>query len=297
MQIVASIGQMKQWSKECRGHDKSIGLVPTMGYLHEGHLSLMRRARSENDYVAATIFVNPTQFGPSEDLDTYPRDPEGDAEKCSGEGVDLLFTPEACEIYGPDFQTYVTVEQVSRPLCGQSRPGHFRGVATVVLKLFNIVSPTRAYFGMKDYQQLQVIKTMARDLDVDVAICGCETVREPDGLAMSSRNAYLSPGQREQAICLYRALLRAKALFRAGEKISAAYLEAMLDCINKEPETEVDYVRLVHPDTLEDIELVDGPALAVLAVRIGRTRLIDNMLLNGAVSPEQRDSPDDSSNI
>jgi len=286
MQIVASIGQMKQWSKEYRSHDKSLGLVPTMGYLHEGHLSLMRRARSENDFVAATIFVNPTQFGPSEDLDTYPRDPEGDAERCRREGVNLLFTPEAREIYGPNFQTYVTVEQVSRPLCGESRPGHFRGVATVVLKLFNIVSPTRAYFGMKDYQQLQVIRTMARDLDLDVAICGCETVREPDGLAMSSRNAYLSPAQREQAVCLYRALVRAQALFRAGEKIPAAYLEAMLDCINKEPETKVDYVKLVHPETLEDIELVDAPALAVLAVRVGRTRLIDNMLLNGAVTPE-----------
>ena len=263
MEALDSIDKIKRWSAQRRSTGSSIGLVPTMGYLHEGHLSLMSRARAENDFVAVSIFVNPTQFGPAEDLETYPRDPAGDAEKCRQQKVDVLFTPEPREIYRPGFQTYVTVEKVSQPLCGESRPGHFRGVATVVLKLFNIVGPTRAYFGMKDFQQLQVIRTMVRDLDLDIKVCGCETVREPDGLAMSSRNAYLSVDQRRQALCLHQALLEAQALFAKGEKNPAAYLKGMQARVEKEPEARIDYIRLVHPETLEDLVSVKGTALRV----------------------------------
>ncbi|MDQ1237990.1 MAG: pantoate--beta-alanine ligase, partial [Thermodesulfobacteriota bacterium] len=193
METIATISEMTAWSRRQLSLGETIGFVPTMGYLHEGHLSLMRYAGSENTKVVASIFVNPTQFGRNEDLSTYPRDPESDGAKCAGEGVDALFMPDVGEIYGRDYQTFVEVERVSGPLCGLSRPGHFRGVATVVLKLFNMVKPTAAYFGMKDYQQLQVIKTMVRDLNVDTRIVACPTVREADGLAMSSRNAYLTP--------------------------------------------------------------------------------------------------------
>ncbi|MEW6113914.1 MAG: pantoate--beta-alanine ligase [Thermodesulfobacteriota bacterium] len=280
MERLATISDMKAWSRALLKQAKTIGFVPTMGYLHEGHLALMRRARSENDRVVVSIFVNPTQFGPSEDLGRYPRDPEGDAKKCADVGVDALFLPEASQIYPPSFQTYVDVEEVSRPLCGASRPGHFRGVATVVLKLFNIVAPTRAYFGEKDRQQLQVIITMARDLDLDVEIVPCETVREADGLAMSSRNAYLSPDQRKQAVCLHQALLEAGRLFQNGERSAEQYLRAMSQRIGQEPDAGVDYIRLVHPETLQDLTEVDDAALAALAVKIGNTRLIDNMLFN-----------------
>lgn len=287
MEILSSVDQVRGWSRSRRNEGKSVGLVPTMGYLHEGHLSLMRRARSENDFLVTTIFVNPTQFGPHEDLATYPRDPEGDAEKCRRTGVDILFVPEAGEVYGEGFQTYVTVEDVSKPLCGASRPGHFRGVATVVLKLFNMVGPTRAYFGMKDFQQLQVIRTMVRDLNVDIDIIACETVRERDGLAMSSRNAYLSRDQRKQALCLYEALTEAKMLYRSGENNPAIYLNAMVDRINREPDAVVDYVKLVNPRTLSELESVSEEALAIMAVRIGKTRLIDNMLLGDAIPGEE----------
>ena len=269
---------MKEWSRAHLTRGKGIGLVPTMGYLHEGHLSLMRRARSENDLVVVSIFVNPTQFGPSEDLDRYPRDPEGDASKCQDVGVDAIYSPQPSDVYRPHFQTYVTVEDISAPMCGSSRPGHFRGVATVVLKLFNVVSPTRAYFGMKDYQQLQVIKRMVDDLDLDVEIIPCEIVRESDGMAMSSRNAYLSDNQRKQAVSLYQALLEARKLFDSGEKRGTEYLRVMSDRIQQEPDTEIDYVSLVHPDTLEELQEIKDRALAALAVRIGKTRLIDNIV-------------------
>lgn len=279
MEIITSIARMKEWSRYHLSQAASVGFVPTMGYLHEGHVSLLRRAKSENDVLTASIFVNPTQFGRNEDLSTYPRDPENDAAKCKDAGVDALFMPDAEAMYCPGFQTYIEVRDVSGPLCGVSRPGHFRGVATVVLKLFNMVLPTRAYFGSKDYQQLLVIKTMVRDLNLDVQIVPCPTVREPDGLAMSSRNAYLSEIERIQALCLYQALVAAQNLFQKGETPATSYIDVMHNRIEQEPDASIDYVRLVHPDTLEDLQLVADRALAVMAVRVGTTRLIDNMLL------------------
>jgi len=279
METLTAVARMKHWSRSHRQAGKTVGFVPTMGYLHEGHLSLMRRGRSENDLLVASIFVNPTQFGQNEDLDNYPRDSEADLAKCAQVGVDAMFMPAAGDIYGPDFQTFVEVGNVARPLCGASRPGHFRGVATVVLKLFNVVSPTAAYFGRKDYQQLQVIKTMARDLDLDVTIVPCPTVREDDGLAMSSRNSYLSPRERQQTTCLYQALQMAQGLLDRGEQDPKEYVKTMSDRIQREPDAQIDYVSLVHPETLQDLERVADDALAVLAVRIGKTRLIDNMLL------------------
>ncbi len=288
METITSVHAMKRWSKLHRAEGKTIGFVPTMGFLHEGHISLMRSGRLENDLLVSSIFVNPTQFGPNEDLSSYPRDPEADAAKCAAAGVDALFMPEPADMYGTDFQTYVEVQKVSAPLCGASRPGHFRGVATVVLKLINMVTPSAMYFGEKDFQQLQVIKTMVRDLNVDVTIVPCATVRESDGLAMSSRNAYLSADQRCQAVCLYQALLEAKKRFQAGETRAEAYLEAMSDRICQEREAVPDYISLVDPDTLQHLEEVHNSALAVLAVRIGKTRLIDNMRFRRADS--SRDS-------
>ncbi|MFH0822549.1 MAG: pantoate--beta-alanine ligase [Pseudomonadota bacterium] len=278
MQTVTSIQSMREWARDKRRSGASIGFVPTMGYLHDGHLSLMERARRENDFVTASIFVNPTQFGPNEDLDRYPRDLAGDSRKCSDVGVDVLFIPEAGHVYGPTHQTYVEVAKVSLPLCGAFRPGHFRGVATVVLKLFNIIGPQKAYFGTKDFQQVRVIRTMVQDLDLDVEIVPCPTVREPDGLAMSSRNAYLSENERKQAAALHQGLLQAKRLFEAREPVPTKYLDALTTRILTERAAEIDYVKFVDPETLEDLGQVKDRALAVLAVRIGKTRLIDNML-------------------
>ncbi len=267
METITSVAQMKSWSKARLAAGKTVGFVPTMGFLHEGHLDLMRRARSENDFLVTSIFVNPTQFGPSEDFAAYPRDPESDAAKCSSVGVDAIFMPPAEEVYARGFQTFVEVENVSAPLCGASRPGHFRGVATVVLKLFNMVCATAAYFGEKDFQQLQVIKTMVRDLDMDVRVVPCPTVREKDGLAMSSRNSYLSPDQRQQAVCLIQALREARKMFDAGESDAGKYVAAMTQRIQTEPDAQIDYVSLVHPDTLQDVSDVRNKALAILAVR------------------------------
>jgi pantoate--beta-alanine ligase len=278
MEVISSTPEMKAWSAARLRDCRTIGFAPTMGYLHDGHVSLLRKARAENDAVVASIFVNPTQFGPNEDLSTYPRDPESDLSKCKEAAVDAVFMPNPTQIYGPDHQTFVEVTEVSKPLCGASRPGHFRGVATVVLKLFNIVKPTSAYFGMKDYQQLRVITTMVRDLDLEVNIVPCPTVREPDGLAMSSRNSYLSPEERKRALCLHEALMAAKALFEFGEKTAAKYLEAMEARIKATPGANPDYIKLTDPRTLEELETVHDGALAVLAVRIGKTRLIDNMV-------------------
>lgn len=262
-----------------------IGFVPTMGYFHEGHLALMKRAAELADRVVVSIFVNPTQFGPNEDLDRYPRALERDLELAEASGVDLVFLPEARELYPPGFQTWVTVEDLSRGLCGASRPGHFRGVATVVAKLFNIVQPDLAVFGEKDYQQLQVIKRMVIDLDFPVEIVAHPTVREPDGLAMSSRNSYLTASQRKSALCLKEALDQAQALISRGVTNADEIEAAMKRTIAAYPETRIDYIFIGDPETLEPKDSVSGPVFVALAVFVGDTRLIDNRVIS---SPEDR---------
>jgi pantoate--beta-alanine ligase len=253
--------------------------VPTMGYLHEGHLELMRRAKEQCDIVVASIFVNPTQFGPNEDYDRYPRDLKRDAEMAGGVGVDAIFNPPAEEMYPAGYCTYVDVERITDKLCGLSRPGHFRGVATVVTKLFNIVQPDYAYFGQKDAQQALVIKRMARDLNMDLEVVIVPTVREQDGLAMSSRNLYLEPDQRRAALVLSRGLERARQLVLEGERNPAKIRQLVTDMIKAEPLAEIDYVDLYSYPDLEPMERMEGSALLALAVKIGRTRLIDNAIL------------------
>lgn len=257
----------------------SLGLVPTMGALHEGHLALCQAARCENDHVAASIFVNPAQFGPREDLAAYPRTLESDLAKLEASGVDLVFVPEATAIYPPGFETWVEPGDVAARLEGAARLGHFRGVATVVLKLLNVVQPDRGYFGQKDAQQLAVIRRMVRDLDLPVAIVPVATVRAPDGLALSSRNAYLSSDERQAALVLSRALRRTQHLFDCGERRAEALRAAMAETIAAEPLARADYISLADPETLVELDEVRAGALASLAVRIGATRLIDNVLL------------------
>jgi pantoate--beta-alanine ligase len=256
----------------------SWGLVPTMGYLHEGHLALVRQARAENDRVAASIYVNPTQFAPTEDLQSYPRNLEGDLALLRAEKVDLVFTPDDTIMYPPGFQTKIMLEAVSRPLEGASRPTHFQGVATVVAKLFNIFQPTRAYFGQKDAQQTVVIRRMVADLNFNLEIIIHPTVREPDGLAMSSRNVRLTAEQREAAVVLNRALREAADAIQAGERNGEVIREQMRATITAEPLAKIDYVSAADPDTLEELEEIQGGVLLSLAVFFGQTRLIDNVL-------------------
>jgi len=289
MEWIESPEVMRTRSREARGRGLRVGFVPTMGYLHEGHLALIRRARELSDFVVVSIFVNPIQFGPSEDFDRYPRDPERDRALCGAEGVHVVFSPPASALYPQGFQTYVTVEDLSRPLCGASRPGHFRGVATVVAKLFHIVEPDVAVFGEKDYQQLQVIRRMVRDLDMPVEIVGVPTVREPDGLAMSSRNAYLDPKERERALALWRGIQRARDLVERGETRTEAIRRAVQGVL-EDADLRVDYVELRHPETLEPVDAVAPRALLALAAFVGRTRLIDNCVLEapgGSAHPEE----------
>ena len=259
--------------------ERPLGLVPTMGALHEGHLSLVRRARSENATLVVTIFVNPTQFAPNEDLAAYPRDLDRDIALLEQEGADLVFLPSPEEIYPDGFDTWVSVDRTSAPLEGESRPGHFRGVATVVCKLFNIVRPDGAYFGQKDAQQLQVIRRMNADLNLGVELTAMPTVREPDGLAMSSRNASLNPAERRAAPVLYNSLRAAKDLYADGVRQAPAIREAMQRVLDAEPLVRIDYVSVADPDTLAELQQIEGPALVSLAVRIGDTRLIDNVVL------------------
>ena len=280
--VLAQSAAMRQRSLAERAAGKAIGLVPTMGALHEGHLALMRRARAENGFVVASIFVNPTQFGPGEDFERYPRDLDKDLALCGGAGVDAVFAPPAEEMYPEDFSLSVDPGAVAQPLEGMSRPGHFRGVATVVAKLFNIVLPDRAYFGQKDAQQLAVIRNLVRGLNFGVEVVACPTVRESDGLAMSSRNACLNPGERQAALCLSRALNIAKDLVAGGERRAPEVAAAMAEEIVAEPLAELDYAAVVDPDSFEDVEKLSRPALALLAVRLGKTRLIDNELLEPA---------------
>lgn len=250
-----------------------------MGYLHPGHLSLVQRARSENEHIAVSIFVNPTQFGPTEDLGKYPRDLNRDLGLLDQEGVDLLFIPSVEEVYPPGFQTYVEVEEISKSLEGAARPGHLRGVATVVCKLFNIFQADRAYFGQKDAQQVAVISQMVRDLAIPIEIVACETVREADGLALSSRNVYLSPKERKAATVLYRALCAGREAWQRGERDGQSLRQAMEQVLGLEPLAQVDYVSAAEPETLVEIGEAGAHVLLSMAVRIGKTRLIDNFLL------------------
>jgi len=275
MQVVETIAAMRGARRGFEG----LGFVPTMGFLHQGHLSLVARAKAECGAAAVSIFVNPTQFGPNEDLARYPRDLPRDLALLREAGADVVFTPQPAEIYPPGFATAIDVGPVADPLEGASRPGHFSGVATVVAKLFNIVQPTRAYFGQKDAQQTVVIRRMARDLDMPLEVVVAPTVREADGLAMSSRNTYLSPEQRGAATVLFRALSEAERRFAAGERDGEALRRAMLAVLAQEPAAQVDYVSVADPDTLEELQRIERGALASMAVRIGATRLIDNLLL------------------
>jgi pantoate--beta-alanine ligase len=276
MRIIEKISEMRQWSEAERRAGRCIAFVPTMGFLHRGHLCLVRDAKARGDRLVVSIFVNPTQFGPGEDFPGYPRDFERDCELLKAEGVDVLFHPSVDEMYPQGGQTRVEVEELSVPLCGASRPGHFRAVATVVTKLFNIVLPHLAVFGEKDYQQLQVVRRLVRDLSLGVEIIPHPIVREADGLAMSSRNAYLSAPERAAAVCLSRALCRTERLFKRGEISTRALARIALAELEKEPLANVEYVTLCDAETLDEIEVIDDAAVLALAVRIGKTRLIDN---------------------
>ncbi len=279
MQIVTSIAEMQSIARSLRQQGKRIGFVPTMGFLHEGHLSLMRSARNENDTLVASIFVNPTQFGPSEDLDRYPRDTEGDRKKCASAGVDILFMPAATEMYPEKPSVFVVLEGVSEVLEGAIRPGHFRGVATVVAKLFQIVMPHAAYFGQKDFQQCVVIKRMVAGLNMDVEVKVLPTVREPDGLAMSSRNSYLSADERRRAVVLYRALSAARDLFQAGTRDPEMLRTGMRKVMEQEQGVVVDYAEAVDPDALMPLGKSANRIVLLVAARVGKTRLIDNLML------------------
>ncbi len=265
--------------REARSGGQSIGLVPTMGYLHEGHLELVRQAKKRCDKVIVSIFVNPTQFGPGEDLERYPRDLDRDAMLSEGVGADVIFNPPVAEMYPAGYCTYVDVERITEKLCGNARPGHFRGVATVVTKLFNIVRPDVAFFGQKDAQQALVINRMVTDMDMDLEVVTVPTVREPDGLAMSSRNVYLEPAQRQAALALSRSLRRAEKVFQAGERDAARIRQLVIEIIKKEALLEIDYVEIYSHPELEPIDIIEGPALLALAVKTGRARLIDNTVL------------------
>ncbi len=276
MKPVTTIHDVREWRRVGSGR---VGLVPTMGYLHAGHVSLAERARRENDRVAATIFVNPTQFGPTEDLARYPRDLDRDRGLLESAGCDLVFVPADVEIYPPAADTFVVPGAVSERLEGARRPGHFRGVATVVAKLFNIVMPDRGYFGEKDAQQLAVIRKMVRDLDLPVAVVACPTVRERDGLAMSSRNSYLTPDERRAAPVLFRALRAARELWSRGERRGAALRDAVRQTLAAEPLARVDYVSAADAETLQELDVISRPAILSMAVFLGRARLIDNVRL------------------
>jgi len=281
MQVVRQIKEMQKISDRLREKGKRIGFVPTMGYLHDGHVSLVRKAKELCDSIVVSIFVNPTQFGPGEDFQRYPRDEEGDREKLERAGVDFLFMPEAGEMYPPRYQTSVEVAEVSKGLCGDFRPGHFRGVATVVAKLFNIVKPHAAVFGEKDYQQLLVIKRMVEDLNFDIEIIPGTLIREEEGIAMSSRNAYLSPEDRKRATVLYRSLVKAKELVDSGEKRTYNIVQAVEKMIGSVKGVSLQYVEIRDAETLERVERVSGPAVIAVAAMVGSVRLIDNIVIGG----------------
>lgn len=283
MKIIESPDEMQRVALELKAAGKTIGFVPTMGFLHAGHRSLLRIARERADVLVASIFLNPTQFGPNEDLDAYPRDFERDEQLCQEVGVDYLFYPSPATMYAEDFSSWVNEERLSGTLCGAARPGHFRGVCTVVLKLFNIVQPTFAVFGKKDAQQLRVIRRMVRDLNVPIEICAGDIVREPDGLAMSSRNSRLSTEERVHALCLREAIDVAQSLFEQGERSAVMLKKAMHAVIERTHNASVDYIEMVDDDTLRSVDLIAGKVLVALAVQFPSARLIDNMELDPAV--------------
>jgi pantoate--beta-alanine ligase len=280
MEVVKEITKMKEISKIWKKEGYKISFVPTMGFLHEAHLSLVRKAKELGDKTVVSIFVNPLQFGPKEDFKEYPRDLERDLALLEKEEVDVVFVPKTEEMYPSDFQTYVEVTKLTTGLCGAFRPGHFKGVTTVVLKLFNIINPDIAIFGEKDYQQLQVVRQMVKDLNLDIEIIAHPTVREKDGLAMSSRNIYLSSEERESASTLYKALLLAQELIKDGERNSQNLKKKLEDFIHSFPFTKVQYIEFVDPLTLEPVEKIEKPVVCALAVFVGKARLIDNMLIN-----------------
>jgi pantoate--beta-alanine ligase len=278
MKVITTIKEMKEFSSRARGTGKTIAFVPTMGFFHDGHLSLMREGRKRGDLLVVSLFVNPTQFAPHEDFKNYPRDFEKDRRMTEEAGTDILFAPEVDEMYPSDHQTLVQVEKVTRNLCGRSRPTHFRGVTTVVMMLFEIVMPHVAVFGEKDYQQLVTIRQMVRDLHMGVEVVGMPTVRETDGLAMSSRNTYLLPEERRAALSLYRSLQRAKDLLQKGEQRASRIVGEMNGILQSEPLVRMDYVQICDADTLQDVARIDGDVVIALAAYVGKTRLIDNLV-------------------
>lgn len=280
MKVVGTIKEVRTLVKEWKKNGESVGFVPTMGYLHEGHGSLITKARENNDKVVVSIFVNPLQFGPSEDLESYPRDLEKDSKFCESLGADLIFHPEPEEMYHDDFSSYVDMSVLTEELCGLSRPVHFRGVCTVVSKLFNIVQPDNAYFGEKDAQQLAIIKHMVQDLNMDVNVVGCPIVREEDGLAKSSRNTYLSTEERQAALILSKTIELAKKLIAEGEKDADVVVAKMKANIETEPMAKIDYVKAVNGLTMQQQKEIKAPMLIAMAVYIGKTRLIDNAIIS-----------------
>ena len=279
MIISGSINETRKQVKEWKSQGLRVALVPTMGYLHEGHRSLIDRARKENDKVVVSIFVNPMQFGVNEDLDSYPRDLQADAKLCESIGVDLIFHPEVEEMYADGFCSFVDMNGLTKELCGKSRPIHFRGVCTVVSKLFNIVTPDKAFFGQKDAQQLAVIRRMVKDLNMDIEIVGCPIIREADGLAKSSRNTYLNQEERKAALILSQTIFMGQQMVKDGVTDTKELVEAMKENISKEPLAKIDYVEAVNMDTIEKIDKIEGTVLVAMAVYIGKTRLIDNFIV------------------
>lgn len=279
MRVIEKISDMKEVIRSNKALGKTIGFVPTMGYLHEGHLSLMKKSVEANDLTVISIFVNPTQFGPNEDFEKYPRNIERDLQLAESVGVDVVFAPSVAEMYPDNYKTYVNVEDITNVMCGLSRPGHFRGVTTVVNKLFNIVEPDKAYFGQKDAQQVVVLKKMVRDLNMNLEIVTCPIIREPDGLAMSSRNVYLSEEERSAALILSKSLFEVEEMIKKGEKSRETVVKYLIDRIKSEKLADIDYVEVVNTESLGQVEKLEGSILVALAVRFGKTRLIDNVVV------------------
>ncbi|MDO4554563.1 MAG: pantoate--beta-alanine ligase [Lachnospiraceae bacterium] len=278
MKVVTTVKEVKEQVKLWREQGFSVGLVPSMGYLHEGHASLMKTAKSQMDKVVVSVFVNPLQFGPNEDYDSYPRDLDHDIALCEEQGVDLIFHPAVEEMYGKNYNTYVVMETLGEELCGKSRPIHFRGVCTVVNKLFNIVTPDKAFFGQKDAQQLAIIKRMVKDLNMNLEIVGCPIIREEDGLAKSSRNTYLSAEERKAALILSKTIFLGQDMVKNGERDVKTLLDAMKKNIESEPLAKIDYVEVVDGETMQKVEKIENSVLTAMAVYIGNTRLIDNFI-------------------